>query len=91
MLERMTRNARGANNYLETRLEYAPDGSSRMHVSIVPPLQEAMKKLPPYHAHYFRGILHAALEASNAKGIEVTIEEHDVENKRTVYAIRYAL
>ena len=89
-LERMTRNVRSANNYMESRLEALPDGSHRMEYFVVPPLLPAMAALPPPSVHYFHGILEAAIEASGAKQQSVVLEEHDVARRFAVFRIRFA-
>ena len=89
MLERMTRNVRTANNYMESVLEPQPDGSYKMVYRVVDALLPAMKQFRPPSTAYFHGILQAALEASGAKEISVVKESHDVEKREAVFRLKF--
>ncbi len=90
MLERMTRNVRTANNYMESLLEPLPDGTFLLHYQVVPALVPAMQKLPSPSPHYFHGILQAAMAATGARDIRVDLEQIHPADLRWSYRVAYS-
>lgn len=91
MLERMTRNVRTANNYLQARYEVGPDGIERIHYEVVEALLPKMKTLPPPSVGYFLGILQAGLEHAGLKEVVTEVESYDAERLAAVIRLRYRL
>lgn len=89
MLEKMTRNVRTANNFMESRLEPLADGTYRMHYSVVPELAARMRTHPPPSLHYFRGILEGALTAAKVKDIRVELESTSDDGRAAAYRISF--
>lgn len=90
MLEKMTRNVRTANNFMESRLEALPDGTYRMHYGVVPELAAKMRDLPPPSLHYFRGVLEGALTAAKVRDIRVDVESVIEGGRAAIYRISFA-
>jgi len=90
MLERMTRNVRSANNYMESELEQQPDGTYRLHYRVVPALLPAMQLLPMPSPYYFQGILQAALGAAGAREVRVELEKIEEAQRRCTYRVAYS-
>ncbi len=88
MLERMTRNFRTSNNYLEADLQPHPGGGQVLTTRVMPALLSKLVGAPVVNPHHVRGLLFAAMSIAGAKDVSVELLSADPVLRVNRYLIR---